>query len=213
MSLALIPRSAQTAVNRFAHALMLKLTHGIVSWLVGREVPVQNVVFAFSRPSFAADYPILFPAPITFQGKHSQITFRMELGRIRPERNTADVRVFLERAPRDWIFTSYRQHAMRLKVRELLYVDLGRTLDDVSRELHISSRTLLRKLEDESMSFQGIKDELRRDLAILNLVADASLTEISYALGFSSPAVFHRAFRHWTGMTPGVYRAAQKELR
>jgi AraC-like DNA-binding protein len=63
------------------------------------------------------------------------------------------------------------------------------------------------------MSFQGIKDELRRDLAILHLVyTDVSLTEISFALGFSSPAVFHRAFRHWTGITPGVYRAAQQEL-
>ncbi|MFC7516366.1 AraC family transcriptional regulator ligand-binding domain-containing protein [Herbaspirillum sp. GCM10030257] len=213
MSLELIPRYANAGVNRFGHALMLKLTHGIVSWFVGREVPVQEVLFSFPRPSFAADYSILFPAPVLFQEKHSQIKFCIELGRIRPARKSADVRAFLERAPRDWIFTSYRQHAMRLKVRELLYADLGRTLDDVATRLHMSSRTLLRRLQDENMSFQGIKDELRRDLAILHLVyTDVSLTEISFALGFSSPAVFHRAFRHWTGITPGVYRAAQQEL-
>lgn len=214
MSLELIPRSTKIGVNRFGHALILKLTHGIVSWLVGREVPVQRVVFVFQRPSFAADYPILFPAPIDFGGQFSHITFRAELGRIRAERNTADVREFLKRAPRDWIFTSYHEHVMRLKVRELLYADLGRTLDDVSSKLHMSSRTLIRRLQDENLSFQGIKDDLRRDLAILNLARkDVSLAEISYALGFSSPAVFHRAFRHWTGMTPGVYRAAQQELQ
>lgn len=214
LRLELTRRSADAGMNRFGHALMLKLTHGIVSWLVGREVPVREVVFAFARPSFAGDYPILFPAPVAFDGKCSSIAFGTELGSVRPQRSMADVRVFLERAPRDWIFTSYREHALRLKVRELLYADLGRTLDEVSRKLHMSSRTLIRKLQDEHLSFQGIKDELRRDLAILNLMRqDVSLAEISYALGFSSPAVFHRAFRHWTGMTPGVYRAAQHELR
>lgn len=137
-----------------------------------------------------------------------------EPGKIRAERNAADVRIFLQRAPRDWIFTSYHEHAMRLKVRELLYAELGRTREDVPGKLHMSSRTLIRRLQDEGLSFQGIKDELRRDLAILNLThQDVSLAEISYSLGFSSPAVFHRAFRHWTGMTPRGYRAAQQKLR
>ncbi|MCV2218714.1 AraC family transcriptional regulator [Thauera sp. Sel9] len=214
ISLALLPRSPKAVVNRFGHALMLKLTHGIVSWLVGHEVPVQRVSFVFPRPLFAADYPILFPAPIDFEGPFSQIIFDAELGSIRAERNASDVRMFLQRAPRDWIFTSYHEHTMRLKVRELLYADLGRTLEDVSGKLHMSSRTLIRRLQDEGLSFQGIKDELRRDLAILNLAhQDVSLAEISYSLGFSSPAVFHRAFRCWTGMTPGVYRVAQQKLR
>jgi AraC-like DNA-binding protein len=214
LRLELTRRTADAGMNRFGHALMLKLTHGIVSWLVGREVPVQEVVFAFDRPPFSSDYPILFPAPIAFGGKYSSISFDTSLGSVKPQRSMADVRIFLQRAPRDWIFTSYREHAFRLKVRELLYADLGRTLEEVSRKLHISSRTLIRKLQDEHLSFQSIKDELRRDLAILYLMRqDVSLTEISYTLGYSSPAVFHRAFRHWTGMTPGVYRAVQHELR
>ncbi|TZG06264.1 MULTISPECIES: helix-turn-helix domain-containing protein [Comamonas] len=73
---------------------------------------------------------------------------------------------------------------------------------------------MARRFEEASLSFQSIKDELRRDLAILSLVRDdVSLGEIAYALEFSSPAVFHRAFRHWTGMTPGAYRAAQQSLQ
>ncbi|WP_322021420.1 MULTISPECIES: AraC family transcriptional regulator [unclassified Burkholderia] len=213
MILALVPRSKSVSVNRFGHALMLKLTHGIVSWLVGREVGVLTVAFSFARPAFAADYPILFPAPIGFEAQHSTISFPTELAKMRGKRSAADVRTFLEQAPRDWIFTIYREHAVQLKVRELLYADLGRTLEDVSCKLNISSRTLIRKLHMEQLTFQDIKDDLRRDLAILHLArADASLGEIAYALGFSSPAVFQRAFRQWIGITPGMYRAAQQQV-
>ena len=70
LCLALVARSPAAGLNRFGHALMLKLTHGIVSWLVGREVPVQQVGFAFAPPAFAADYAVLFPAPVVFDAAH-----------------------------------------------------------------------------------------------------------------------------------------------
>lgn len=212
LGLALVPRSTGLGVHRFGHALLLKLTHGIVSWLLGHEVPVQQVVFAFARPAFAPDYAVLFPAPVAFGGAHSCITFAAELGAQRGQRQATEVRAFLERAPRDWIFTSYHEHALRLKVRERLCADLGATLEQVSQRLHMSSRTLMRHLHGEQLSFQGIKDELRRDLAVQGLArADLSLAQLSDSLGFSSAAVFHRAFRHWTGMTPGRYRSALLE--
>lgn len=214
MTIALIARSPGSSINRFGHALMLKLTHGVVSWLVGREVPVLKVGFAFARPAFADDYPVLFPAPVSFDQPCSMILLEAELGRTRGERNNAEMRLFLERAPRDWIFTARSEHAMQLRVRELLYADLGRTLEDVAGRLNLSSRTLMRRLQAEHQTFQSIKDGLRRDLAIRDLTAsNISLGEIAFQLGFSSPAVFHRAFRQWTSLTPGAFREAQQSLR
>jgi AraC-like DNA-binding protein len=81
------------------------------------------------------------------------------------------------------------------------------SLEHAAKVLNMSPRTLIRKLAADDLSFQGIKDGFRRDLAIRELTrATKSLERISYEIGFSSPAVFHRAFRRWTGVTPAAYR-------
>lgn len=197
--------------NRFGHTLLLKLTHGIVSWLAGWEMPVEHVWFQFARPAFAEDYPILFPSSISFDARHSAIGFLQSIGRLHIERKPSEMRQFLERAPRDWIFTAFKEHALQLKVREFLYVNdyPDWTLERAARFLNMSPRTLIRKLAAEDRSFQAIKDGLRRDIAIRDLKGSSkSMDEISWSIGFTSSAVFHRAFKNWTGMTPGEYRRA-----
>jgi AraC-like DNA-binding protein len=80
----------------------------------------------------------------------------------------------------------------------------------VAHRLHSSPQTLRRHLREEGSSFQELKDHLRRDLAIYHLGRDElSIQAITEQLGFSEPSAFHRAFKKWTGLTPGAYRAAQ----
>lgn len=201
------PLHAALPMNRFGHALMLKLTHGIASWLAGHELPCLGVAFSFARPSFADDYPILFPAPITFDAPFSSMTFRRDVVRLPVSRRPSEVRGFLQRAPRDWIYTALKEHAIQLEVREFLLEGLERSLADAAEHFHISPRTLVRRLAAANQSFRGIKDALRRDMAIHDLDwTSKSLDQISFDLGFSSVAVFHRAFKNWTGVTPGQMR-------
>ena len=64
-----------------------------------------------------------------------------------------------------------------------------------------------RRLEAEGTTFQTIKDELRRDTAIHRLShGSSSVTAIAAELGFQEPSAFRRAFKKWTGKTPGDYR-------
>jgi AraC-like DNA-binding protein len=209
LSVALRGRSPSTTPNRFGHALLLKLTHGIASWLAGRELPVASVALSFPRPDFADDYLVLFPASVSFGAPLSEIVFRADIGELPVTRKASEMHDFLVRAPRDWIFTAFREHSIQLKVREYLFKDgnLDRSLEEAAFRLNMSRRTLIRKLAAEGLSFQKIKDGLRRDIAIRDLtLARKSLDEISESLGFSSVAVFHRAFKGWTGTTPAAYR-------
>jgi len=62
-------------------------------------------------------------------------------------------------------------------------------------------------LEQENTSFRQIYDEAQADFALRFLKNGSPISEVAYALGFSEPSAFQRAFKRWTGMTPGQARA------
>jgi len=77
----------------------------------------------------------------------------------------------------------------------------------VAHRLHLSSRTLQRRLGALGTSFSGLLDETRRELT-LQLLRDRSksLTEIAFSTGFSSLSAFSTAVRQWTGESPSRFR-------
>ncbi len=89
-----------------------------------------------------------------------------------------------------------------------------RMLPAVARTLHVSTRTLKRKLAAHGTTFTALVDDLRRQRALL-LIEDAGLTlaEVAARLGYSEPPNFTRAFRRWTGVTPAAYRARTRTPR
>ena len=71
----------------------------------------------------------------------------------------------------------------------------------------MAASTLQRRLAADGTSFQALKDELRRDLAIVRLnTSTVPLATLADELGFADSAAFQRAFKGWTGSAPGAYR-------
>lgn len=78
---------------------------------------------------------------------------------------------------------------------------------EVARALHVSGRTLRRRLRAEGASFQHIRDEVRNLLARAYLrETKLNVVEIGTVLGFEDAANFRRAFRRWNGCTPQKFR-------
>ena len=82
--------------------------------------------------------------------------------------------------------------------------DVG--IDRVAGELGCSRQTLYRRLKAENVTFEQVLDQLRHRLALELLSQGHSIKQVSYRLGFSDPAAFSRAFKRWTGSSPGSVR-------
>ena len=85
------------------------------------------------------------------------------------------------------------------------------TIEDIADALHISSRTLQRRLQDEGSSFQRVLEEARHQLArhyLNNSVLE--LNEAAYLLGYEDANSFVRAFRTWEGVPPARWREQQR---
>ncbi|PKO31897.1 MAG: AraC family transcriptional regulator [Betaproteobacteria bacterium HGW-Betaproteobacteria-7] len=208
---ALMPSGTTPVLKVFAQEVMLKLIHGVVSWLVGRKMPVARVDLSYSRPEHASVYVFLYPGAACFDQAQTALYFEakdLEAPVRQTKRSLTD---FLKRAPADWLFVSFAEHIVSHHVRECLekHLDRPTAIADVAKALHFSVRTLSRRLDAEGATFQGIKDELRRDVAIQRLTkTDTPIAVIGAEVGFDDPTTFHRAFKKWTGSTPGAYRTS-----
>ncbi len=205
----LIANEANRSQNALGQELMLKLVHGVASWLIGQKIPLVEVEFDFPRPSRETDYLYLFPGPVHFACTQTCMSFDARYLDMAIRQHKSDLKKFLARAPEDWIFVSFAEQMVCHQVRQYIAGCLPEipTIGVVAQGLHYSVRTLCRRLSIEGTTFQAIKDELRRDIAVQRLTRSAdAIGVIAYEVGFDDPTAFHRAFRHWTGSTPQAYR-------
>jgi len=85
------------------------------------------------------------------------------------------------------------------------------SVEDVADAVHVSPRTLQRRLQDEGSSFQKVLEEARHQLArhyLNNSVLE--LNEAAYLLGYDDANSFVRAFRGWEGVPPATWREQQR---
>jgi AraC-like DNA-binding protein len=111
----------------------------------------------------------------------------------------------------DWYTPGPRAaSSVAARVAEALRRDLDAgvpTVEQVASELALSARSLHRQLAAEGTSYQRVLDGLRCDEAIRQALDDRrSFKAIAAAVGFADPRAFRRAFKRWTGTTPGQFR-------
>ncbi|GAB3248468.1 AraC family transcriptional regulator [Larkinella harenae] len=103
--------------------------------------------------------------------------------------------------------------AMKERIHNFLLTNayLGMpTLEQMAANFNTSPRSLQRKLQDEGVSYQQVADSIRKSLALHYLsLGRYPVKEISHILGYNELSAFSRAFKRWTGTTPGSYQKSQ----
>lgn len=101
------------------------------------------------------------------------------------------------------------EHALVATIKQACLNSIGALprVDQMAARLHMSARTLHRRLAEGGTSYQAILDGIRERLAIEFLErTDLSVEEIAERSGFSDVSNFRKAFKKWTGQTPGYFR-------
>ncbi|MCF4763307.1 AraC family transcriptional regulator, partial [Acinetobacter baumannii] len=170
-----------------------------------------RVHFSYPRPAHADEYDALFFAPVMqFDAPRTEITFAADYLDLPIRQDEKTLEEFLKAAPAQLLVKFKNTNSLTSRIREVLKSQIGEempTLNDVASMLYLSPQTLRRRLAAEGKSYQGVKDALRRDAAIhLLLNPELTLEDVAQQVGFSETSTFHRAFKKWTGVTPGLYR-------
>lgn len=194
----------------FAFEWLLRLIHSVSCWLAGRGLALDSVDFPFQRPAHADDYALVYTERSAFVGGKRLIArFNATLLELPIRRDEAALTSFLEGAPGRISMLYRRDRATVVRVRDLIRAALPASLsqDDVAQRLHMSPRTLHRRLDEEGASFRAIKEALRRDIALARLTKTRqSIAQVAADLGYADTSAFYRAFTSWTGMSPERYR-------
>ncbi|THJ33683.1 AraC family transcriptional regulator [Lampropedia aestuarii] len=211
--IALDMRGGSDAYADFLHAHLLRVFWRLLVWLHGGRLVPQRFDFSFAPPPHAQNYQGIFSGTLCFGQPRTAVWFDSDAFK-QPVRRDRDVlQSFLRATPGNVVGPYLNERSASARVRMVLqraspeWPDLAST----AQHLHMSVSALQRHLASEGTSFQALKDQLRRDVAIVRLTSsDASLVAIAADLGFSDSTAFQRAFKVWTGSAPGAYRARSR---
>lgn len=196
----------------FGYGTWFILVHGLACWLVHRRIPLRAMQFRCPAPADDSHYRTRFCQNVVFGAASTQIVFdsaQLDLA-IAETPDTVDR--FLREAPGNLLVQYRNESSTHAIVRRRLRHQLPDQWPDLTRlaqDLHMSGTTLQRRLQQEGLSYQRLKDELRRDIAIdLLSTTPMTVSEVAARTGFQEASAFHRAFKKWTGVSPGAYRMA-----
>lgn len=183
---------------------------GIGVSLVGAEFRPLRVDLAYPPPRHAAAYVDVFGCEVRFGCLENAFVYDPAWY----DRPLASADPFGHRQLLEFLAYNRARHREAAEVIEsverVLRPRLGsrRQVAGVARELGMSERTLRRRLAESGVSLQSILDGLRKSRS-LELLAnpDMPIERIALAVGFTDPHNFRRAFRRWTGSTPGALRS------
>lgn len=201
----------EVPARAFSYFTYWLFVHGLACWLASRRIPIIAAELRCAAPDYTDDYRVMFTESLLFNKKRTRIVFAADCLDLPIKRTEEELAHFLALAPAN-ILVRYRDpNSLTGRIRRLfteIPPEHWPDLTQLAHQLHMSSSTLRRRLQEEGQSFQAIKDSLRKEWAVEWLAReDVSFEEVAEHLGFSDVSSFYKAFRKWTGTQPGHYRS------
>ncbi|MDD2546178.1 MAG: AraC family transcriptional regulator [Burkholderiaceae bacterium] len=206
-----LPPPSHPLLREFCHVSVLRNIHGLACWFIDSRIPLLEAQFSSPAPAHQGSYAVLFPtpAPVRFGAPYTALRFDARYLDLPLRRDEAALNKLLQNALPLMVQAYRRDRLLVERVRQWLHTlpAAQQTAEGLAPALHLSPRTLHRQLHEQGASLQALKDAVRRERAETLLTRGRqAIKQVAQAAGFSNEKSFSRAFRQWTGLTPGEFR-------
>lgn len=199
--------------EHFVLEAILTTFHRFHCWLAREFLPIAKIELAYPAPSHVDEYRFLFyGAPVLFGRQQNALFFDDRTLALECRRNRQNLDELFENFQTKLLTQSRQGSSLVMRVRlwmERCFREGTGTaqLMQAAEHFELKPQTLRRRLKDGGTTFQQLKEEVRRDVAI-HLINERKLSieAIGFQLGYSESSTFIRAFKGWAGLTPLNYR-------
>lgn len=207
-----VGRIGMHIVNPVHHVVERMLTVLVMfgRQLTGIEWAPLTVHFQHPPPPDQSEYRRIFQAPVYFNQPENMAMVARTVLDFPNKRADPELCRYLQRHADNLLVQYARPATFVDQVRHQVLEGLRRqdvNAARLARLLGMSPRTLHRRLQEHGTSYQTLLDAVRCDLAHSYLgERHLAIDEVAFLLGFAETSTFYRAFKRWTGVTPGEYR-------
>ncbi|SAL45238.1 AraC family transcriptional regulator [Caballeronia peredens] len=177
--------------------------------VAGGVCPPVKACFSYPAPAHADVYPAYLGCPCFFDAGQCELVYDSAILDRKPQLAHKLTAALLQETCDRLIGQAKTSSGVSGEVYQILMSTPGvfPGMDAVADAMHLTTRTLRRRLEAEGTSFLAIVDDVRRSLALEYLkTTKMSTDDVAMLLGFSDAANFRRALKRWTGKGPGELR-------
>lgn len=208
-------RTSACDAEFFLSAFGVSTYHRLLSWLIGEELPLFEVTFAFPKRLEELGLQAFFNAETTFGKTQDSFLFSSRFLDRPIVAKASEVEDLFKLFCYDLLPPEYGQTTLGARVYSAMQAALGagqkpQDLEQLAAMFGLSAPTFRRRLASENVSIDAIRMQCRRDLAF-NLLRrrDLPVQEIAARLFYADAATFRRAFKQWAGLSPSDWRVRQ----
>jgi AraC-like DNA-binding protein len=206
------PKTVDPVVDAVRGDIVMAILHDMCRRNFGGALALRRVAFRRAAPADPRRHEAFFGCPVSFGAAAT----RLQIGAAEADHplptGNRDLAAMHDRVLVEQLARLDKKDVMaRFRASLLERMTSGDfSEENLARDLHMSRRSLQRRLAEAEATYQSLVDETRRDMALRYLDDPGkSATDIAFLLGYSQQSAFTRAFRRWTGKSPSAYRSSK----
>lgn len=197
--------------QKFQTEVLMLAVQNYIEALLGRPFTEGEYCFPYNQPENHSSYTQYFHCTSIFNQQHASIKIPKHLIEIQSPFHNPELwkhyQIKLAKYLNNLINLSESIFTQKISSALNAYLPPLPSVEELAGTLHITDRTLNRRLKQEGTNFREIKNEVLKNHAIFYLTeSDLTVDAIACQLGYQDFSSFRRAFKKWLGVSPQEFR-------